>query len=139
MKQGEVTGHRQSDRGEISGLKYGTDAGTAAGTASVHKALSHPVRLRIAELLADKGAFGVADEECCAVSEVCVCRMKDLFDLSPPALSHHLAVLRRAGVVETRRDGTRIYYRLRPERLRWLADRLLTLAAESERGVCGEE
>jgi ArsR family transcriptional regulator len=97
----------------------------------MHKALSHPVRLRIVELLADKVAFGIADEECCAAAEVCVCRMNDLFDLSSPALSHHLAILRRIGLVTTRRDGVRIYYRLRPDVLRQLAERLLILAEKA--------
>jgi DNA-binding transcriptional ArsR family regulator len=64
------------------------------------------------------------------------------FDVSRPAISQHLGVLREAGLVETRREGTRRLYRARPEGLEGLrsflvafwTDRLerLRLAAELE-------
>src|SRR5680860_724806 len=70
------------------------------------KALAHPIRYRIVQLLADKGSFGVEDENCCSRDEACVCKISELFDVSAPTLSHHLKVLREAGLVEGRRDGT---------------------------------
>lgn len=64
------------------------------------------------------------------------------FDVSRPAVSQHLAVLREAGLVEERREGTRRLYRARPEGLADLRDFLdsfwterlarLKLAAELE-------
>jgi ArsR family transcriptional regulator, arsenate/arsenite/antimonite-responsive transcriptional repressor len=72
---------------------------------SILKALAHPVRLRIVQLLADKERLGLGEESCCAAMEVCVCRVNELFDLTLPTVSHHLKVLREAGLVETRRDG----------------------------------
>ncbi|MFI0471065.1 ArsR/SmtB family transcription factor, partial [Saccharopolyspora sp. 5N102] len=46
------------------------------------------------------------------------------FELSGPTISHHLKVLREAGIVEGDRRGTWIYYRVRPETLRLLSDSL---------------
>lgn len=64
------------------------------------------------------------------------------FDVSRPAISQHLTVLKSAGLVSERRDGTRRYYRARPEGLEELRDylsqfwegrlRLLADAAEQE-------
>lgn len=62
------------------------------------KALSDPTRLRIVNLLLR--------------SPFCVCEMERVLKLSQPLLSRHLAYLRNAGVVESRREGTRVNYRL---------------------------
>ena len=69
------------------------------------KALAHPIRLGIVQMLADKRSFGIDDESCCAQSEVCVCKITERFDVSMPTISHHLKLLREAGLVDTRRDG----------------------------------
>lgn len=79
--------------------------------AFVLKALSHPVRLEIVSMLVAAARSGIPDIEWGDTGEVCVCRINQRFELSAPALSHHLSVLRHAGLVETRRDGTRILYR----------------------------
>ena len=50
-----------------------------------------------------------------AADEVCVCNLTETFDLSQPTISHHLKVLREAGLVESSRRGTWAYYRLVPE------------------------
>ena len=76
------------------------------------KALAHPIRFRIVQLLADKERFGMQDESCCAREEVCVCKINERFDISAPTLSHHLKLLREAGLIEGRRDGVWIYYAL---------------------------
>ena len=47
--------------------------------------------------------------------EVCVCDLNAAFDLSQPTISHHLRILREAGLVEAARRGTWAYYRLVPE------------------------
>lgn len=67
------------------------------------QAIADPVRLSIVRQLAsDPGAVCACDfTECCTVSQ--------------PTVSHHLRVLREAGVVNTERRGTYIYYRLAPD------------------------
>ncbi len=70
--------------------------------AATFKALADPTRVAIVNRLA-------CGEECC------VCDLTDAFELSQPTVSHHLRVLREAGLVESERRGTWGYYRLVPE------------------------
>ncbi len=72
----------------------------------VFKALADPVRLRLLSMIA--GADG---------GEACVCELTVGFDLSGPTISHHLKVLREAGLVAGERRGTWIYYRVLPQAL----------------------
>ena len=65
------------------------------------KALGHPIRLGIALRLAQEGG-------------TCACDFAEIFEVSQPTVSQHLKVLREAGLVQTRRDGTQIYYSLDP-------------------------
>lgn len=65
--------------------------------AELFKALGHPARIRILELLSGK--------------EVPVSRLLEDTGMEPSHLSQHLAVLRRAGVVASRREGNAVYYR----------------------------
>ena len=65
------------------------------------KALADETRLRIVALLAH--------------GELCVCHLEEALGLSQPKVSRHLATLRAAGVVEDRREGTWVYYRLLPQ------------------------
>jgi ArsR family transcriptional regulator, arsenate/arsenite/antimonite-responsive transcriptional repressor len=77
--------------------------GAAAGLAQVFKALGDPVRLRLLSLIgAHQGG------------EVCVCDLTTAFDLTQPTISHHLKVLREAGIITSERRGTWVYYRLVP-------------------------
>ncbi|MEO8208844.1 MAG: metalloregulator ArsR/SmtB family transcription factor [Chloroflexota bacterium] len=64
-------------------------------------ALADPVRLAIVRQLA-------------ACDGICACDFTDGFDVSQPTISHHLRVLREAGVVTTERRGSSIWYRLEP-------------------------
>jgi ArsR family transcriptional regulator, arsenate/arsenite/antimonite-responsive transcriptional repressor len=66
------------------------------------RALADPTRVAIVNRLA-------------AADEVCVCDLNAAFDLSQPTISHHLRVLREAGLVDSTRRGTWAYYRLVPE------------------------
>ena len=59
-----------------------------------------------------------------AADECCVCDLNAAFDLSQPTISHHLKVLRDAGLVESSRRGTWAYYRLVPEAVRALRQTL---------------
>lgn len=86
----------------------------AAELARVFKALGDPVRLRLLSMIASR-----------AGGEVCVCDLTPAFDLSQPTISHHLKLLREAGLIAAERRGTWVYYRLIPETTDRLA-RILT-------------
>lgn len=98
----------------------------------VLKALAHPIRLGIVQLLADKAGHGIEDETCCQTSEVCVCKITELFEVSMATISHHLKLLREAGLLESRRDGAWIYYSLKRDELRRVAWTLDFVAALGE-------
>jgi ArsR family transcriptional regulator len=49
--------------------------------------------------------------------EACVCDLTGSFELTAPTISHHLKVLRQAGLIDGERRGTWVYYRVVPERL----------------------
>ncbi|MEC3957162.1 metalloregulator ArsR/SmtB family transcription factor [Nocardia sp. CDC153] len=94
------------------------DNDTAATLATTFKALGDPVRLRLLSLIA--AARG---------EEVCVCELTPSFDLSQPTISHHLKVLREAGLLTSERRGTWVYYRVIPEALQRLSDILVPVDA----------
>jgi ArsR family transcriptional regulator, arsenate/arsenite/antimonite-responsive transcriptional repressor len=71
-------------------------------------ALADPTRVAIVNRLAQS-------------AETCVCDLTAAFELSQPTISHHLKVLREAGLVESSRRGTWAYYRVVPEALGTLA------------------
>jgi len=86
------------------------DEVTAAGLVQVFKALADPVRLRLVSLIgAHQGG------------EVCVCELATAFDLTQPTISHHLKVLREAGIIGSQRRGTWVYYWLVPAALERVA------------------
>ncbi len=82
--------------------------------ASTFKALADPVRLRLLSLIASHDG-----------GEACVCQLTGAFEVSGPTISHHLKVLREAGLIDGERRGTWIYYRVRPETMRALAAALV--------------
>ena len=77
------------------------DAGEAARLAHVLKALADPARLRLLSLIGSHDG-----------GEACVCDLTGAFDLTAPTISHHLKVLREAGLITADRRGTWVYYRL---------------------------
>lgn len=79
-------------------------AGDAERLAPMFKALGDPVRLQLTSMIASR-------------PEVCVCDLTPAFDLSSGTISHHLKTLREAGLVESERRGTYVYYRVRAEAL----------------------
>jgi ArsR family transcriptional regulator len=87
--------------------------GAAEELARRFKALADPARVAIVNRLAGAG-------------EVCVCAFVDDLGLAQPTVSHHLKILREAGLVEATRRGTWAYYRLVPDAVRELG---ATLAA----------
>ena len=81
--------------------------------------------VRLFQALADPTRLAIV-RELASVAEVCACDFSTCCDVRQPTVSHHLKVLREAGVVEAERRGTWIYYRLAPA----AAERLRGLAAE---------
>ena len=59
-----------------------------------------------------------------ARDEHCVSELEELLDIHQPSLSQQLAVLRREGLVETRREGKRIFYRLKSKEALAIIDSL---------------
>src|SRR5881296_1633409 len=80
----------------------------AVQLAARFRALADPTRVAIVNRLAQ-------------AEETCVCDLTAVFALSQPTISHHLKVLRDAGLVESSRRGTWAYYRVVPEALGALA------------------
>ena len=91
------------------------DQEQAADLARVFKALGDPVRLRLLSMIASRDG-----------GEVCVCEMTPVFELSQPTISHHLKLLRQAGLVDCERRGTWVYYWALPAALDRLAGFLRT-------------
>ncbi len=67
--------------------------------ARAFKALGDPTRLAMLEMIA-------------AADELCACEIEPSFDLSQPTISHHLKLLREAGLIAGERRGTWVYYRV---------------------------
>jgi ArsR family transcriptional regulator, arsenate/arsenite/antimonite-responsive transcriptional repressor len=80
-----------------------TSVAEAERLAAVAKALADPIRLRILDVLRRHPG------------KACVCELIPLFDVSQPTVSHHLKVLREAGVVGVERRGLWAYYYVIPE------------------------
>lgn len=91
------------------------DAVRAVELSRLFKALGDPARLRLLSMIASAGG-----------GETCVCDLNTAFDLTGPTISHHLKVLREAGLISGERRGTWVYYRADPLVLRRLSDVLAT-------------
>jgi ArsR family transcriptional regulator len=77
----------------------------AVRLAAVAKALGDPVRLQLVDVLRKHAG------------KVCVCELVPLFNLSQPTVSHHLKILRDAGIVDSERRGLWAYYYVIPDAL----------------------
>ncbi len=77
--------------------------------ATVAKALGDPIRLQLVDVLRQHAG------------KVCVCELVPLFELSQPTVSHHLKVLREAGIVDSERQGLWAYYYVIPDALKELS------------------
>lgn len=85
----------------------------AEETARLLKVVADPARLRILSMLARSGD-----------NEICVCDLTEPLGLSQPTVSHHMKVLREAGLTESERRGKWVYHRLVPERLSQISSAL---------------
>ena len=92
----------QSSPQSVAARKWSRSPSRARDLAAQFKALADPTRVAIINSLS-------------AAEEVCVCNLTETFELSQPTISHHLRILREAGLVESSRRGTWAYYRLVPE------------------------
>jgi ArsR family transcriptional regulator len=77
--------------------------------AEVAKALADPIRIQLLDVLRKHAG------------KVCVCELVPLFDVSQPTVSHHLKVLREAGLVASEKRGLWVYYYMLPGALDELA------------------
>ena len=76
--------------------------------ASLAKALGDPIRLQLVDVLRKHAG------------RVCVCELTPLFDVGQPTVSHHLKVLREAGIVDSERRGLWAYYYVLPQAMKEL-------------------
>ena len=81
----------------------------AARMAEVAKALGDPIRLQLVDVLRKHAG------------KVCVCELIPLFDISQSTVSHHLKILRQAGIVDSERRGLWAYYYVNPDALEGLS------------------
>lgn len=108
-----------------------TDEGAAETLASAFKALGDPTRLRILAVLAD--------------GTHCVCEIQEVIDVPGNLLSHHLKVLREAGLIDGERRGRWIDYTLKASAIDALAKALppdpsrLGLDLSSCAGACARD
>ncbi len=83
-----------------------TDDGRLMGMAELFKAFSDPTRLKIIGAL--------------MLSQMCVCDLAALLDVTQPAISHHLKTLRQTRLIKFRREGKVVYYTLDDEHVELL-------------------
>ena len=96
-------------------------AATESEIVTVCKALGDPTRLKILELLKSKG------RSCCDLIArdergLCACDIEESVELSQAAVSHHMTLLKRAGLVNAEKRGRWMYYSRNEPALAALAD-----------------
>src|SRR5258707_7649290 len=97
------------------------DERQAVELAAMFKAMGDPVRLRMLSLIASHPG-----------GQACVCDISETFDVSQPTISHHLKLLRLAGLLDCERRGTWVYYWVIPSALQQLSAVLRVEAAVGE-------
>lgn len=93
----------------------------AKSKVKILKGIAHPVRVAIVEMLADQ--------------ELCACEIAEQFPLDRTTVSKHLALMRELEILEDRREGQNIYYRLK---MRCLLGVLQCIGDVIEKGACDE-
>ncbi|WP_137973140.1 metalloregulator ArsR/SmtB family transcription factor [Pseudomonas sp. F(2018)] len=92
---------------------------------TVFKCLADETRVRAMLLIVEEG-------------ELCVCELTCALDESQPKISRHLAQLRTCGLLEDRRQGQWVYYRLHPELPEWVLQ-ILQATHAANRALFGED
>jgi ArsR family transcriptional regulator len=104
---------------DVSGCEFAPlvheplSAQAAAELAKKLKAISDPVRLRLLSVVASHSG-----------GEACVCDVSVGIEVGQPTISHHLKVLKTAGLLASERRGTWVYYRVIPQALQQLSQLL---------------
>lgn len=97
-----------------------TQSATKTQLDEVFKALASSHRREVLRMLGECDG----SKTCCAAEEVCACKISEALGLSPSTTSHHMSVLRDAGLVSSRRDGLWVYYTLNRDALEEVAQAL---------------
>ena len=108
----KLTPKTKRPAGERAASRSSTPTSSATrpcGWPTISKALGDPVRLQLVDVLRKHAG------------KVCVCELVPLFDVSQPTVSHHLKVLREAGIVGSERVGLWAYYFVIPDALKELS------------------
>ena len=116
MPELEITPKRKRPAGDpcdCSPVIPALEEAKAARLVAVAKALADPVRLRLIDVLRDHPG------------KVCPCELVPLFGISQPTISHHLKVLKDAGVLQSEKHGLFVYYYVAPGALDELAGWML--------------
>lgn len=110
MSKPEVSGDVTAPCEATPRLRPVLTADRAAELAVMFKAIADPVRLRVLSAISAH-----------AGGQACVCDVSDGLDVTQPTISHHLKVLREAGLVTSERRASWVYYRIVPEALHRLS------------------
>lgn len=105
-----------TDKHQVPDLNL-TNADAVSQHVDMLKALAHPVRWRMMQLIS-MHADGV-----------CVCDLEAQFTLSQPTISHHLRIMREAGVVVATQRGTWVYYAVAPSAIMQIRDAVTALVS----------
>ena len=95
-----------------------------AQLASILKALADENRLRILAMLKQSGCCSIANSS--RDQGMCACDIEAQLDLSQPTISHHMKILREAGLVSAEKIGAWIWYRRNEDLLRQIGNTIRT-------------
>ena len=97
-------------RGVCCDLELAVEPAELGDTVDVLKALADPTRLSLLKTLRAHGR------------PVCICDLLSVFQLSQPTLSHHMGVLKKAGLVESVKRGLWVHYAVAGDLAAWVLD-----------------
>ena len=97
----------------VPGIAPRLDAAAAQQLSAELTLLGHPIRLQILDMLAQ------------CDGQVCVCDLEGALPVKQPTVSHHLKLLREAGLIDCERRGLWAYYFVKPEAVATLRGRVL--------------
>ena len=112
----------------IAGPAPGLSAGQAEELAALFRALADPTRIQIVSLLLAAGASGL-----------CVCDIVAHFALRQPTISHHLKLLKDAGLASATKKGLWVYYMVNKERLAHFSISVPSSQRAIQRSECAEQ
>lgn len=108
----EIIDRRLGERCCDVGARPSRTYGEAVAASADFEHLAHPVRLQLLDVLARNEG------------RVCVCDLEAAVPVKQPTVSHHLRILREAGLVDSEKVGQWVYYRIRRASARALRERV---------------